>query len=58
MIFSHFSEPQGHKYQEVSGQCCGQCMLIACILTLDSSPAQVIKVSYNFANSPVQQIHI
>ncbi|XP_070791147.1 LOW QUALITY PROTEIN: mucin-5AC [Pituophis catenifer annectens] len=35
--------PLGYEYQEVSGQCCGQCMQIACVLTLGSSPTQVIK---------------
>ncbi|XP_058016425.1 mucin-5AC [Ahaetulla prasina] len=35
--------PLGHKYQEVSGQCCGKCVQIACVLILDSSPPQVIK---------------
>ncbi|ETE58250.1 Mucin-5AC, partial [Ophiophagus hannah] len=31
----------GHKYQEVSGQCCGQCVQFACVL--DSHPDQVLK---------------
>uniref|UniRef100_A0A8C6XA66 Uncharacterized protein n=1 Tax=Naja naja TaxID=35670 RepID=A0A8C6XA66_NAJNA len=35
--------PLGHKYQEVSGQCCGRCVQFACVLTLDSYPAQVLK---------------
>ncbi|XP_026562220.1 mucin-5AC-like [Pseudonaja textilis] len=35
--------PLGHKYQKVSGQCCGRCVQFACVLTLDSYPAQVLK---------------
>lgn len=55
MNFSHFFELQGHEYQEVSGKCCGQCRQFACVVTLDSYPAHVLKVTNNFANYIVHQ---
>ncbi|XP_062974479.1 mucin-5AC-like [Elgaria multicarinata webbii] len=35
--------PAGHEYKEKTGQCCGQCVPVACVLKLGPKDFQVIK---------------
>ncbi|XP_044282016.1 mucin-5AC-like [Varanus komodoensis] len=35
--------PEGHKYKEIPGECCGHCVPVACILKLSPTDSKVIK---------------
>lgn len=37
--------PQGFKYQAQAGQCCGECVQVACIMNTSDSSAHLFYVS-------------
>ncbi|XP_025063680.1 mucin-5AC-like [Alligator sinensis] len=39
----HTSCPPGYEYKTKHGKCCGECVQVACLISLDNSTSQVLK---------------
>ncbi|XP_019375531.1 PREDICTED: mucin-5B-like [Gavialis gangeticus] len=39
----HTSCPSGYEYKKKYGECCGECVQVACLISLDNSTSQVLK---------------